>query len=135
MISPTKTARIGRHSGSVSYFNAVEEAYEKGMEEVLRELALIKNAQYEKHGVRTEEIEETITQVIDQYKQVASGLSGEDLDNFKEYEAIANHLASLESEQSFIQGFIEGYRFLKCINEGSFEDKEKARPAATERAI
>lgn len=122
------------------HWNAINEAYEDGIKEVLRELAMIKCHQYEKGNTENEAIKEITEKVIQHENKIRMIFSEQDLDLLLEYESDLNHLKALECEEYFIQGFIKGYSFLKCINERTFDDgksneKEKARSAATEHAL
>ncbi|HWO77752.1 MAG TPA: hypothetical protein VNM69_17940 [Bacillus sp. (in: firmicutes)] len=125
MISNVKSAHIASKYKlqETKQWHAINEAFEDGIKEVLRELALIKCHQYEKKNVESEKIKDVKEDVLQHEDDIRMAFTGRELDLIINYEDDLNHLRALECEEYFIQGFIEGYRFLKCINERTFIDK------------
>ncbi|MFW5437089.1 DUF6809 family protein [Paenibacillus apiarius] len=94
---------------------SVDSRHEQGMLEVIREIATLKFLETS----TTISEEPNAIAAEKKYKEALNKLSefvGKDgYDFLSDYEAASNDLSSIEIEENFINGFIEGYRFLKQL--------------------
>lgn len=100
---------------TLSEFKSIESAYIEGMKVILREIATKRCL--ELMGPRSTNLEiieasDNVSKIFDQLYNV---LDNDKLKLLGKVEEAYNHLHGLEQEESFVLGFLEGYRFIKEI--------------------
>ncbi|MCD8508886.1 MAG: hypothetical protein LRY73_02655 [Bacillus sp. (in: Bacteria)] len=92
-----------------------EEAYERGMVEVIIEVAKTKLLEYEQAIEPTSpKKRQAVDKAIAAFQQgMEQASTQEQKSNLMEIDATYSRCAAIEAEEHFIAGFVMGYRFLK----------------------
>ncbi|GAC43470.1 hypothetical protein [Paenibacillus popilliae] len=96
---------------------SLEPQLEKGMLEVIREIALVSYLKERPEILEgyQNELQLAVDDASKAFKVVLSSAGKKYKDLLFDLEDKMNHLASCEAEEKYIRGFIAGYRFLKKI--------------------
>lgn len=103
------------HINCMKSLKVIENAYEEGMIETLREIAFLDLLKYENQGTHIDPYHAKALQNFNTKFQEALSLCANEKQKsalFKIEEAL-NNCNALELEKYFIDGFVLGYRFLK----------------------
>ena len=104
------------HKNDMEAMKHLEIAFEKGMIEVLKEIAYTELLKYEKRTDNLNYSDNAYTELDDSLNSALEQCSTkEQEDAFFNLESALNRITVLESEKHFIGGFITGYKFLKEI--------------------
>lgn len=98
--------------------NYSTELYEAGMKDVLREVAYKKLLEIEHtFQYKSQEYKNAGEDAVNSYDLLKEQLQNQNQQSLLlDVEAAYNYLAALESEQHFIRGYVEGYKFVKELN-------------------
>lgn len=103
--------------GNVGYYK-VYPVYEAGMIDVLRQVAVSKLLDLDEQGRREypPEYDKIVEEHAAVIAQITDALPNDHKELRFELEALENQMQSIEMDDQFIRGFIEGYKFLRSLN-------------------
>ncbi|UFU00841.1 hypothetical protein KO561_07885 [Radiobacillus kanasensis] len=113
--------KSSHHTNDMDALKHLEKAYEKGMEEVIREIAITALLKYEEENISYPTKEKANKEAIYTFNHAVNLCSNNELKNaLFEIDSAYNHCAAIESETHFIEGFILGYKYIKSLNESYY---------------
>ncbi|AIF45560.1 hypothetical protein [Virgibacillus sp. SK37] len=104
------------HRNDLEAMKHLENAYEQGMTEIIREMAYLEMLHYEKEYVPENNHGETRNEETPFQRAIRLCDTKDQKDALFDVEAELNSFAVFEWERYFIDGFIRGYKFLKRNN-------------------
>lgn len=116
MVSPTQITKLAEKyhvNGSARVIQFASSCYDKGMAEVLEEVARKELNHHYEPKEPTDDVKDAEAQVFNQYHLLEKTLTEEQKELLRIYDEAYQTLNAIETGEEFIQGFVHGYRYIK----------------------